>query len=427
MVTSPTEAVLEVERVVAGGDGLARLDSLVVLVGRVLAGERVRARVALRRGVGRGDLVAIERASPRRVEPPCPHYEGDQCGACQLQHASYDEQLRIKAGIVAESFARIARRQIDQPGVNAAGSPWRYRRKLTLALRRRGNRWYAGLRRRDNPDVVFELRDCHITDDHVQDVWRTIMHDGAQFLPDAESLRGSVRADGGGASFILEGGDAWPAAERFFAVVPALRTLWWAPTRGGRRRMAVRGELAAADASFTQVNAPVAAALREHVLARVKSRAGAGNGRHLIDAYSGTGELAAGFVREGWRVTAIELDRDAARVAEARLTPPARVVQDRVERALASVLPADVVTLNPPRAGVDPRVIDSLRQASGLRAIVYVSCDPATLARDVARLASWRVAAVTCFDMFPQTAHVETVCELVPDDGEQGRGMAPRP
>ena len=87
-----------------------------------------------------------------------------------------------------------------------------------------------------------------------------------------------------------------------------------------------------------------------------------------------------------------------------------------MEDALPHLLPADVVILNPPRTGVDARVITALRQSTPApRAIIYVSCDPATLARDVARLDGWRVHALTCYDMFPQTAHVETVCELRPE------------
>jgi tRNA/tmRNA/rRNA uracil-C5-methylase (TrmA/RlmC/RlmD family) len=86
-----------------------------------------------------------------------------------------------------------------------------------------------------------------------------------------------------------------------------------------------------------------------------------------------------------------------------------------VEDVIASVLPVDVVVLNPPRAGVDARVSAALEGEGSARAIVYVSCDPATLARDLARMPRWRIASLTCFDMFPQTAHVETVCELVPE------------
>src|SRR5581483_5295898 len=99
-----------------------------------------------------------------------------------------------------------------------------------------------------------------------------------------------------------------------------------------------------------------------------------------------------------------------------RLPPGSRALAARVEDALPDALPADVVILNPPRAGVDPRVTATLQETTPPpRAVIYVSCNPATLARDLARLPRWRIASLVAFDMFPQTAYVETVCELVPE------------
>ena len=99
----------------------------------------------------------------------------------------------------------------------------------------------------------------------------------------------------------------------------------------------------------------------------------------------------------------------------ASLAPPSSVISGRVEDHLERALPADVVILNPPRAGVDSRVTDALeRHRASLRALFYVSCDPATLARDLARLPGYRLVSVRGYDMFPQTAHVETLCELEP-------------
>jgi 23S rRNA (uracil1939-C5)-methyltransferase len=134
----------------------------------------------------------------------------------------------------------------------------------------------------------------------------------------------------------------------------------------------------------------------------------------VVDAYAGAGEVAVALAARGVRVTAIELDPEASAACAARLGARSRSVTGRVEDALGAALPADVVILNPPRAGVDARVTARLASDASVRGIVYVSCDPATLARDVARLPAWRVARLTAFDMFPQTAHVETVCELVP-------------
>src|SRR5205085_10174322 len=91
------DATLDIEHIVAGGDGLARHEGLVVFVPRTLGGERVKARVVLKGKLGRGRLTEIEQTSAARIDPPCPHYDGDDCGGCQLQHASYPEQLIAKA------------------------------------------------------------------------------------------------------------------------------------------------------------------------------------------------------------------------------------------------------------------------------------------------------------------------------------------
>jgi 23S rRNA (uracil1939-C5)-methyltransferase len=165
-------------------------------------------------------------------------------------------------------------------------------------------------------------------------------------------------------------------------------------------------------ASFEQVNPLVAAALHAHVLERMLSYAPT----TVVDAYAGAGATAIAIATTGARVTAIEVDREASAWAAKRLLPPSRVITGRVEEQIARALPADLVILNPPRTGVDAAVCAALEGVPRPRAIVYVSCNPATLARDVARLPSYRVASVQSFDMFPQTAHVESVCELVAED-----------
>jgi 23S rRNA (uracil1939-C5)-methyltransferase len=153
--------------------------------------------------------------------------------------------------------------------------------------------------------------------------------------------------------------------------------------------------------------------LREHVLDLAKSYEPAS----VVDAYAGAGHTAIALCEAGVSVTAIELDPDASEWSAARMAsaPSSRAVRGRVEDELPGSLPADLVILNPPRAGVDARVTETLEaEASRLRAVIYVSCNPATLARDLARLPSFRIESLRAFDMFPQTAHVETVCELRP-------------
>jgi len=167
----------------------------------------------------------------------------------------------------------------------------------------------------------------------------------------------------------------------------------------------------APSASFAQVNAEMAEVLRNYVIQLVKSH----EPGTVVDAYAGAGHTAIALSDAGIKVTAIELDPDASDWSAARLSDSSRAIRARVEDALPGVLPADVVLLNPPRAGVDQRVTETLeKEAEHLRAVVYVSCNPATLARDLSRLPSYSIASMHGFDMFPQTAHVETVCELRP-------------
>lgn len=404
---------VEIRDIAAGGDGVGRTDGLVVFAPRTAPGDRIRAAIARGKRFARATRVEILRASADRVAPVCAHYDRDRCGGCQLQHLSYDAQRDAKAGMIRDAFERIARRPVDPPPVRHAWSPWRYRTKLTLALRREGGRWIAGLHRYDDPSAVFPIEDCAITDERVMAVWDAILAHG-EWLPAGDALRASVRLLEGGAAFVVEGGKSWPDGERFLDGVPALSAVWWIPadTRG-RRLVAARDEGLAHGASFAQVNPKVAGQMREYVLALVRAH---GPSR-VVDAYAGVGDTAEPLARAGARVTAIELDRDAVRVCATRLPAGSRAMAGRVEQLLPGALPADLVLLNPPRTGVAPEVTRALEGAAPRPgAIIYVSCDPATLARDVGRLPSFRVASLTAFDMFPQTAHVETVCELRPEE-----------
>ncbi|HUF28364.1 MAG TPA: TRAM domain-containing protein [Gemmatimonadaceae bacterium] len=419
---------LQIDSIAAGGDGVGRTGGLVVFVPRTAPGDVVTIRVEQRGRFARGRLLAVERPSPHRVEPPCPHYTAQDCGGCQLQHLTYPAQLDAKRAIVRDALVRIARRQVELPDVRPSPVEWRYRRKLTLAIRWSGGRWRAGLHPWHDPVGIFALEDCPITQEPVLEVWRLVMLQASHF-PRVPSLRGAVRLLDQGAAFVLEGAGGWPNARRFFDAVPALAALWWQPD-GHRRRLIARRPPAAhaaavdspsaaaasragreAGAAFAQVNAPVAAALREHVVARARAYAP----NSVVDAYAGTGDTAVALAEGGISVTAIEIDRDAASAAGARLSPPSRALTGPVERLIAGALPADVVILNPPRGGLDPRVPAAIAEASPPRALLYVSCNPATLARDLGRLPGFRIASLLGFDMFPQTAHVETVCELVPE------------
>jgi 23S rRNA (uracil1939-C5)-methyltransferase len=266
-------------------------------------------------------------------------------------------------------------------------------------MRRRGDRWIAGLHPYDDPDAVFPLTDCPITDESVLAVWREILA-ADRFLPPVAALRGSVRD----ATLSLEGGPRhWAAHAEFFAAVPSLTELWWDGSLLHRRDASPLG------VSFAQINTALAASLRTEIIDRAWRFAPT----RVVDAYAGRGDVALALAERGAHVTAIEIDSAASEWARDHLPAGSRALTGRVEDLLADALPADLAILNPPRAGVHESVTELLAQPEGPAAIIYVSCDPATLARDVSRLAPYRISAIRAFDMFPQTAHVETVCELV--------------
>lgn len=407
----PHTVSLTVDAIAAGGDGVARAEGLVVFVPRTAPGDVVTASIAGKGHFARGSLRKILRPSPDRIDPPCPHYTRERCGGCQIQHMSYASQLSAKQRIIADAMTRIGKRDILLPEVVASPNEWRYRTKLTLAMRRRPGGWIAGLHPFDDAGRVFALADCPITDRRIVSVWREILT-AAEFLPEVLSLRGSVRWTDDGPTFVLAGAQRWGAHAQFFNSVPALAALYWEPDGSARRLLGDRRPRAAPAASFAQVNPVVAAVLREYVFNTVT----AFGPDRVIDAYSGSGEMSVALVRAGIGVVAIELDADASRWAEQHLAPPSRVIAGRVEEVLPRTLPADVVIVNPPRTGLHVDVTRVLGDERGVRAIVYVSCDPATLARDVARLPRYSISSLRAFDMFPQTSHVETVCVLVPTD-----------
>jgi 23S rRNA (uracil1939-C5)-methyltransferase len=400
---------LVIDSIAGGGDGVGRLDGMVTFVPRTSPGDRVRVDVQREGRLNRGRVVEMLEPSAQRTTPSCKHYDGDGCGGCQLQHLPYESQLSAKSTIVRDALNRIGGLALDAAAVEPSPTQWRYRAKLTLALRRSGGAWIAGMHAYDAPRRVFSLEDCHITDSVVLGHWREVMAQSRLF-PDATELRASVRKMEQGFAFVVEGGTEWGTHFELFTAVPAMRELWWQASGKSRRRMHSRGEHHAG-ASFTQVNPAVAAKLRQWVCAiAAESRA-----KTAVDAFSGSGDIAVDLAALGLRVTAIEIDRDASALCAARLPVGSRAVAASVESALPRALPTDFVVLNPPRAGLAAS-IPAMLQAENRepRALVYVSCDAATLARDLRRLTAFRVESVRAFDMFPQTAHVETVCHLVP-------------
>jgi len=421
---APAADTLEVERLVAGGEGLARrTDGRVVFVSRAAPGERVEvAYTEWRREWARARVTSVLAPSPERREPPCPHYA--TCGGCQLQHLAYDAQRAAKAAIVADALRRVGGVEAAPPEVVAAPHEFGYRNRLSFVLRRRGGHLVAGFHAHGAPAQVHDIDACPLAEAPLARAWASLRGawgPRAARLPDGPELRLTLRATADGrVGLAVEHGRGRGAPEALLETVTGLASVWGIDGAGrvrwqaGEPTLAERwgaAEIPLAGLAFVQVNREAAAALDAHVGA-VCGEAKPGR---AVDAYCGFGLRSLALARAGVETVGIDVDAHAIAWANDRAADedlPARFQAARVERALVTALPNDLVVLNPPRAGVSREVAVALVRRPAGR-VVYVSCNPATLGRDV-RALSERYALVSCraFDLFPQTAHVETVAVL---------------
>lgn len=411
--------------IAAGGAGVGRQsDGRVVFVHRTAPGDEAEVRVVeSKRRWARGELVRLREAGPGRREAPCPHY--DRCGGCTLEHLEYSAQLAAKSRIVADALRRIGGLELVNPEVVPSPEEFRYRNRVSFTLLRLGGgRVVAGFHEIGRPGRVVDITEaCLLPEAPIAAAWGRLRAEwghAASRLPSGDRLRLTLRASSvGEIALVVDGGYAPGRPEELLERVPELTAIWHRPERGPREFRLLAGqetlreswadeELGLSGAVFLQVNRGAAALLEEHVTAL----AGDVAGRRVVDAYCGIGLHARRLARQGAEVVGIELDELAVEEARATAPPGATFVAGRVETHLRDALPADLVILNPPRAGLDAAVPEALRADPPGRAI-YISCNPATLARDLERVQPvLRVKSVRCFDLFPQTSHVETVVEL---------------
>lgn len=413
-------------------------DGRVVFVHRTVPGDRARVELTeLRRRWGRGRLVQLEREGPNRRAAPCPYQP--RCGGCPLEHLEYPAQLEAKRSRVEEALRRIGK-LADLPPVELHPSPreFRYRNRVSFTLRRlRGDHVVAGFREVDRPDRILDLDEaCLLPEEPVARAWGALRRSwgpGAARLPQGRELRLTLRGTAEGQVLLLvEGGRAGGDAAALLPEVPGLVAIWHreSPERppsllAGTERVEEIwfGEPhVVRPGAFLQVNREAAGLLHDLVLRELAPP----RGRTLVDAYCGIGVYGRRAARHGGRAVGIELDPQAAAEARARSPEGFRLLEGAVEDRLAEVLPAELVVLNPPRSGVAAGVMEQLAATPPER-IVYVSCDPATLARDLLRLGGgFRIRRLQAVDLFPQTAHIETVVTLDrTDDGSRSRTSIP--
>jgi tRNA/tmRNA/rRNA uracil-C5-methylase (TrmA/RlmC/RlmD family) len=409
--TGPAAAslVLEAGPPAAGGACVARHEGQVVFVRHALPGETVRARVTERRaGYLRADAVEVLDASPDRVEPPCPYARPGRCGGCDLQHAAPAAQRSWKARIVEEQLRRLAgiTRAVEVEELPGGSLGWRTR--VRFAVDRRGR---AGLHPHRSRRVL-PVEDCLLAAPGV----RALGVPGRRWAGarSVEAVAPTSMVDD--ATLLIE---PWPGAGvRVPRDLPAGTSVLRADRAGVRvvrgspdvHEHAMGRRFAVAAAGFWQVHPAAPDALTTAVLDGLGPVAG----ERAWDLYAGAGLFAAALAGAGAGVTALERDPGAAAHARANLAGlGASVRTGDVAAELGRLAPADVAVLDPPRAGAGAAVSAALAGLVGRR-VVYVSCDPATLARDLATFtgAGWKLAGLRAFDLFPMTEHVECVAVL---------------
>ncbi|HXJ31920.1 MAG TPA: TRAM domain-containing protein [Gemmatimonadales bacterium] len=406
--------VVAVSGIATGGDGVGRLaDGRAVFVPRTAPGERVRLRpqsVRLHKRYARGEVAEIVTAAATRVAAPCAHYDGDHCAGCQLQHLAYPAQLDAKRDIVLDTLRRIGKIAVPEPAVVGAAEQWRYRTRIVLT--RTGSAY--GFAPYDRPGAVFRLVDCHIADPRLVALWHALERH-LDLLPE-RTVRLTLRLDREGARHVIveSPGAPWRTAERLRDALPdgAGVICWWHPVDGAARIIA-GPSTGYPPIGFEADHPAMDGLVRDWAVECL----GAVQGSVVWDLYGGIGDTTARLAARD--VSVVSVDADEQAVGWARRRPElasrgdrVRIVAGRVEDVCPGLPDPQAVIVRPPPAGLHWDVALRLTGDPVAR-LVYISRDPATLARDLHRISvNYELRALGVFDAGPHTAAVETVAHL---------------
>jgi len=438
---------LTVEKISSDGSGIARTGEGVVFVSGALPGEVVEAEISERkRDFAFACTKRVIEANPRRIQPACPVF--GTCGGCQLQHASYELQLEIKAGIVRDALARIGGFDATTlSSLECSPSPrqWGYRNKASFPVRKIKGKPTAGYYETNSHRVAL-FKSCPVNVAPLNTLYAIIQSELPSLYLDVYDerehkgalrhiiLRAGLHTGQTLVSLVINGR---LNARNMKSIAGLCRPLKNISTltlnhnsRPGNVILGDRTENIKGDgliserlddwtlrydtSSFFQINTDQAAALYRHV----RDLAHADKDTDVLELYSGVGSLTC-YLAEARSLTAVEEWIGAADLMEKNLKDNGvhnvMVMKGKAEELIAGSpvadkCPYDLVVLDPPRGGCERAVLDKIMEL-GIGRIVYVSCNPATLARDakILKEAGYAPKSVRAFDMFPQTVHVETV------------------
>ena len=421
------KVTLTIDRLGIHGEGIGSLNGFTLFVDGALPGETVKTAVYdVRKNFARARVLEILKTSPHRVKPPCPVF--GRCGGCQIMHLDYGQQLETKRARVADALQRIGKIDAEVLPCVPSPSPFSYRNKIQLPYKDS----HLGLYAFNSHDLV-EIEKCYIHCPLGEQAFQHVKAILAKSPP--ENLRHVVIKTAVHTNQVLvilvtsgEPGIS-PLAREIKASMPEIKGVVQninnAPGNVilGRINRTLVGEPCIYDticgltfkvspASFFQVNPAQA----ENLYRKAIELCDLKGTETVLDAYCGVGTLSLLLAQKAKKVIGVESVSDAIKDAEdnARQNKIANAefTCALAEEFISTLSHIDAAVINPPRKGCDPLFLNELIKLNSSR-LVYVSCDPATLARDLSLLkTNYSIAAVQPFDMFPQTVHVETVVLL---------------
>lgn len=387
---------VEIEKVAHGGHFIARHEGAVIFVRHGIPGEVVEVQITgLDKSFARADVVAVIEPSPMRQVAPC-QYAGS-CGGCDFQHIEISHQRQLKSDVIAEQFARIAKMEIDVE-VEEVSAPLHWRTRFAASTNKRGDAGFKGAR----SNSVIPISSCPILIPEID--FPTLPFDRI-----GEDQRIEVALDSSGNRTVAVMNQRLERnSER---AVPTI-------VEGDNQlHYSVKDfNYQVSQSSFWQSNINAPDKLVEAVLEFAEFKAG----DHLLDLYGGVGLFAGAalpILGPGGRIDIVEGSSSATSDARANFNGAENVFihTGDVVKELKKFKRADVIVLDPPRTGAGKPVIESAVQLKA-RAIIYVACDPAALARDTGYLndAGYHLEDIRAFDLFPMTHHIESIALYTP-------------
>lgn len=377
----PTEENLTIEKLVYGGDGLSRLDSKVVFTPYVLPGETVRAEVdRIKNDLWRSRLLEVFEPSSHRVAAPCPYFQ--RCGGCHYQHADYAFQIEQKRSILREALLRVGKIEFDGEIEAITGEPWAYRNRVQLHIEKGAIGYFE-----HGSHKLCAIDHCPIVSPALNTAISKLQGNLGRVSATVELFTNETEMQ-------VNVVDRVPhSVYRVFESLGTSAPLAYDGFRVSRN-------------SFFQVN-------RFLVDRLVQCAIGGAEGASAVDLYAGVGLFAARLAERFQKVAAVESSSSAFRDLEHNAQGVIAQNKTSEEYLAALAEKPDLILADPPRAGLGKHAVKELARIQAPR-LTIVSCDPATLARDLQGLlaASYRIDKITMVDLFPQTFHIETVVHL---------------